>query len=87
MGTVGYERYVLVVASSSVQLSVCGGFLCDGSAVLSVVRSFALRENHDVGCFCQCSAISHAIPSKNHISLFQFAFVCHLCFGIACDFG
>ena len=32
-------------------------------------------------------AISHAIPSKNHISLFQFAFVCHLCFGIACDFG
>ena len=32
-------------------------------------------------------AISHAIPSKNHISPFQFAFVCHLCFGIACDFG
>lgn len=39
VGTAGEERDVLAVASSSVQLSVCGGVLRDGSVVRSVVRS------------------------------------------------
>ena len=30
-------------------------------------------------------AISHAIPPNDLVHLFQFALLCHLCFGIACD--